>query len=653
MSKINFDRATLEAKRLRLAEIGAELKTEFFGIDRVIDAVIESIKTWYLLPEIVTRPIIICLFGLTGIGKTALVRSLVNKLGFSHKFVEVQMDGFSNGGFGQPKSICEIMESSSINEGEAGVLLLDEFQRYRTVSEKGEDVKVERYQDVWMLLSDGKFSNDYSFIAKLEQELAMSEYYADVEDIKKEEEAAKKQKEAKEKASTEPPASGDDKKEKEMTVVKRQRKYKLYPYEARMFKKLLKLPQPLTEIMTWETSKVHGIMREYVDKNKTGLIDYSKCLIFVAGNMDEAFKIATDVEDCDTSADVYYEYTSKIGIIEVKKALTSRFRPEQIARLGNNHIIYPSLCTDAYMSIIRRACRAYTDECAKICGISFDIEEKVYKEIYENSVYPTQGTRPVFTSIHKMFGSPLSDAILWALEQGVEQVTVGLDVEQSALIFSSNGKKLQCKIQFDIRARRASRSDDFNALVAVHEAGHALVYADLFHMPPVEVAVNVASFKGGFNLFKDTFYSKSELIDRIAVGMGGIIAEELIFGQEARSTGCSSDITQATVHASNYVRLYAMDGPSTAYHISDHRYNTDVDGTNIAIDNLVKTQRERVNTILTGYRDLLIELSKELLKNKKIGSTQFETWAAGRVKGMHVFNDKDVNIDYSQRLLKA
>ena len=81
-----------------LARIALELKSELYGIDDVIDRVMESVRAWYVLPQIITRPVIVCLWGLTGTGKTQLIRSLAQKLNFYSRFVEVQMDGFSNSG---------------------------------------------------------------------------------------------------------------------------------------------------------------------------------------------------------------------------------------------------------------------------------------------------------------------------------------------------------------------------------------------------------------------------------------------------------------------------------------------------------------------------------------------------------------------------
>ena len=75
-----------------LERVRAELKTELFGIDPVIDRVIESLRAWFLMSQIITRPVIICLWGLTGTGKTQLTRLLAQKLGFYDRFLEVQMD---------------------------------------------------------------------------------------------------------------------------------------------------------------------------------------------------------------------------------------------------------------------------------------------------------------------------------------------------------------------------------------------------------------------------------------------------------------------------------------------------------------------------------------------------------------------------------
>ena len=343
----------IKQRRQELEAIKAELKTEFFGLDAIIDRIIDSVSTWYLLPQALSYPVIINLWGLTGVGKTQLVRNLVKKLKFQDKFVEIQMDGFSIGSGFYQDSVCSILQASSIGEGETGILLLDEFQRFRTIElDKNDDPKeleVKRFQDVWMLLSDGKFSSDYSLYSKIERELTQSMYDDDWKKAGEESNTAEEELadelNTSSSGETTPeeigkPVANKKRRKKKKVII---RKYKLSPWEAVDYKKLLKLKEPVAEIMTWDLQKINYLCHEALKNRPSSEIDYSKLLIFVCGNLDEAYRMVGGIEDCDTDADIFHNLTKKISIIDIKAALMERFRKEQIARLGNNHIIYPSL----------------------------------------------------------------------------------------------------------------------------------------------------------------------------------------------------------------------------------------------------------------------------------------------------------------------
>ncbi len=329
----------LRERSAHLACVAAELKTELFGIDDIIDRVIEQIRAWYVLPHIIRRPVIVCLWGLTGTGKTQLTRSLARKLGFYDRFVEVQMDGFSNGSsWRSSDSISAMLSESGVNEGEPGILVLDEFQRFRTVDGQGKDMTVKRYQDVWQLLSDGRLPPSLSFLNELESSLAYSLYQDEREDER------------------------DDKSEKKDDAPKKL-KFNLSPYQAQEFRQSLKLKESLQEVMAWTPAQLQARMVEFKATSQAWETDYSRLLIIVSGNLDEMYEgMASRVEDCDTDADIFHTMTRKLSMIDVKKALAERFKPEQIARLGNNHVIYPSLSQGTYERLIRNACATYVDE---------------------------------------------------------------------------------------------------------------------------------------------------------------------------------------------------------------------------------------------------------------------------------------------------
>ena len=601
---MNFDLLSLKEKQRKLDELKIKLKSEFFGLDTIIEKVVDSLYAWYVFPELITRPVVINLWGMTGVGKTQLVRRIVHILNFSDKFVEIQMDGISGGSYFHNSSISSILSDSSINEGEQGILLLDEIQRFRTIDGEKNDVKVERYQDIWMLLSDGKFSSDYSVFKEIENMILYQIF------SKENDKHPSEANEENDRASTKEKLSSDLK------------KFKIYPYEAMKLKKLLKVSDPIEEIMTWSTEILESKLHSVKSNRESWETDYSKLLIFISGNLDEAFSGASDVEDCDTDADIYHELTKKITSIEIKEALKLRFKPEQISRLGNNNIIYPSLSKDSYIKLIKSTCNKYIEEMEKLSGVSFFLDEDVYKEIYDNSVYPTQGTRPVFSSIHRIFSTALTNIAIWALENNYPNIHIYIDIPNSKLYGMYKNNKFAVDIELEIRKKRALASLDFNTLVAVHEAGHALLYALLTKTAPKEVKINLATFRGGYVRHNETeAKSKSQIREFIKIALGGTIAEELVFGSDFKTTGNYSDILSATHLASNYVRSYGFDnfvGHINSPFNNSVGWNTELDVTNIKIESLLKELKQEATDLLLSHQAVFKLLIQEILTKKTI-----------------------------------
>ncbi|MFW6173258.1 MAG: AAA family ATPase, partial [Elusimicrobiota bacterium] len=174
----------IKERKAKLVLVAKKLKRHFVGIDDVIDSIMKNIEVWYVMPEIMTRPAIVNLWGMTGVGKTDLVRRLVSALGFQDRFVEVQLTnkGASNI---YDRMIEQVLNCSGISHDQQGVLLLDEIQRFRSVDEEGHEIHDYRFQDVWQLLSDGKFSGCSRRKQELIEMIFSNLYY---EDLKKAEE---------------------------------------------------------------------------------------------------------------------------------------------------------------------------------------------------------------------------------------------------------------------------------------------------------------------------------------------------------------------------------------------------------------------------------------------------------------------------------
>lgn len=98
--------------------------------------------------------------------------------------------------------------------------------------------------------------------------------------------------------------------------------------------------------------------------------------------------------------------------------------------------------------------------------------------------------------------------------------------------------------------------------VAYHESGHAIVASILPNADPVRrvsiIPRGIAALGYTIQLPTEDRYllTKSELLDRMAVMLGGKAAEEIIFGEA--STGAKNDLDKATEMATSMVKAYGM-----------------------------------------------------------------------------------------------
>lgn len=586
-------RATLARRQHQLAQAAQQLKSELLGVDAVIDRVIESIRAWYVLPQLVNRPVIVCLWGLTGTGKTQLTRRLAQLLGFYDRFLEVQMDGFSHGAGLRSSTISGMLENSNIREASPGILVLDEFQRFRTRDRKGNDAKVERYQDVWALLSDGRLPPPLNALGTIERKLAESAYEAERDE-------------------------GPDERAGKPAL-----RFHLDAWDALELQRMLKLDQPLAEIMQWPPAQVQALINRFQQSSASWETDYSKLLVFVCGNLDEMYQeTAQRVEDCDTDADIFHRITSKLSLIDVKKALGERFKPEQIARLGNEHVVYPSLSKATYAKLIQVQCQRYTDEVQAQTGVRLALAQDLLDELYANAVFPTQGTRPLFSSVHAILSANLVKAAVWVLEQSLdlrETFNVRLAANKCALDVIGANAGTQFPASFELNRIKQRANADFRALLAVHEAGHALLYALLFGRAPQEVKINIASFEGGYNSYASLLVvSKRNLLDRICVSLGGRTAEQTVFGEMACSTGAAQDLQRATEEAARYCREHGFGERISHTDVtreSGQHLNTDVGPSNQEIEAVLRSQQQRALGLMAQHAPALNSLAEGLMQH--------------------------------------
>nr|WP_262982360.1 ATP-dependent zinc metalloprotease FtsH [Thermogemmatispora tikiterensis] len=106
-------------------------------------------------------------------------------------------------------------------------------------------------------------------------------------------------------------------------------------------------------------------------------------------------------------------------------------------------------------------------------------------------------------------------------------------------------------------------SEQERRVIAYHEGGHALV---AYHLPEADRVNWVTILPRGQSLGVTQFvseedrynYSRERLMARIAVGLGGRVAEELIFGPERVTTGAENDLQVVTDLARRMVTRWGM-----------------------------------------------------------------------------------------------
>jgi cell division protease FtsH len=218
-------------------------------------------------------------------------------------------------------------------------------------------------------------------------------------------------------------------------------------------------------------------------------------------------------------------------------------------------------------------------------------------------------------------------------------------INEAALLAARKNKETVESADFDeaidrVVAGLAKKNRVMNSqekeIVAFHESGHAIVAESVEHADPVHkisiIPRGIAAL--GYTQQQPTedryLMTRSELLDRLAVLLGGRVAEELVFGEI--STGAQNDLQRATDIARSMVTEYGMSdrlglvtyerarqpmflpesfAPSKTY--SEEKAGQ-IDE---EISRVVEEAHQRVRGILSAHRNVLDDLA-HLVSQKEI-----------------------------------
>ncbi|HKX01249.1 MAG TPA: ATP-dependent zinc metalloprotease FtsH [Methylomirabilota bacterium] len=190
-------------------------------------------------------------------------------------------------------------------------------------------------------------------------------------------------------------------------------------------------------------------------------------------------------------------------------------------------------------------------------------------------------------------------------------------------------------------------------IVAHHEIGHALVASSLPNADPVHkvtiIPRGVAALGATYQLPLEDRYllTRSELEDRIAVLLGGRVAEEIIYGEV--STGAHNDLERGTEMARLMVMQYGMSeqlGPMTfgggqqamflrGAGLPQEREYSEESARRIDAETRAIIDRiyDRVRDLLTTRKRVLVEAAAELKQKETLEGDRLRELLAGEPVG--------------------
>jgi len=232
-------------------------------------------------------------------------------------------------------------------------------------------------------------------------------------------------------------------------------------------------------------------------------------------------------------------------------------------------------------------------------------------------------------------------------------------VNEAALFAARANKRVVSMEQFEqakdkiimgTERRSMVMSEQEKLNTAYHEAGHAIVgFRVPDHDPVYKVTIIPRGRALGVTMYlpeEDRYStSKQQLESRISTLFGGRLAEELVFGKEAVTTGASNDIERSTELARNMVTKWGLSeklGPLTYSEddgevflgrtVTQHKQVSDVTVHSIdeEVRAIVDRNYQRAKDILVEHLDELHAMSRALVKYETINLSQIQEIMAGK-----------------------
>jgi len=235
-------------------------------------------------------------------------------------------------------------------------------------------------------------------------------------------------------------------------------------------------------------------------------------------------------------------------------------------------------------------------------------------------------------------------------------------INEAALLAARNDKEIVELADFDeaidrvvagLQKKNRVMNVKEREIVAFHESGHAIVAESVEHADPVHkisiIPRGIAAL--GYTQQQPTedryLMTRSELLDRLAVFLGGRVAEELVFKEI--STGAQNDLQRASDIARSMVTEYGMsdrlglvsyERPRQPMFLPDSyssgKNYSEVKAAQIdeEVSRFVDEAHQRVHKILSERRSVLDDLAHLLSQKESVQGEELRKMLSAVVPGM-------------------
>jgi cell division protease FtsH len=232
-------------------------------------------------------------------------------------------------------------------------------------------------------------------------------------------------------------------------------------------------------------------------------------------------------------------------------------------------------------------------------------------------------------------------------------------VNEAALLAARRGKRLvtmsefedaKDKVMMGAERRTLVMTEDEKRLTAYHEAGHAIVALHVPATDPVHKATIIPRGRALGMVMQlperdKLSMSVEQMTSRLAIMMGGRVAEEMTFGKVKVTSGAASDIEQATRLARMMVTRWGLSDElgTVAYgenqeevflgHSVSRQQNISeqtAQKIDAEIKRLVESGLDEARRILGAHKDELETLAQGLLEYETLSGDEIKNLLAGK-----------------------